>query len=1011
MTAPPDPPDPSPSRAGLTSSPTELTPAGTAPPESDFLKPGTRLAHFEITDRLGSGGFGVVYGARDTRLGRTVALKVLPESFARNAERRERFRLEAIAASALNHPNICTIHDFLEDPAAGCHFIVMEHVEGRTLHDLLESGPLPAEKAIDLGIQLASALAEAHAAGILHRDIKSTNIVVTPKGQAKILDFGIAKRVGHPHGGSDTTEDALGLTAAGAAIGTLTYMSPEQLLGKPIDARSDLFSLGVVLYEIVAGRLPFAGSTPAAVTDALLHSPPRELPTDRAIPEGFKSLIRRLLEKDREKRPPNADAVREELARLAPGRSDAASSRLRRPSSLAALAVLVLLLLVAAGGFWLYRRSARLRWVQQTLPEIDKLVTAEKFPEAAALLRRAREIEPKDATLEKLWTVSTIGVSVESDPPGADVSYRPMRGDANNWTSVGVTPVTDLRIAKDYYLWRIQKPGFAPAYEIEPTWTLVHRIPYKLRAHLVPAAEMPAGMTRVSGGKFQPFIPGVTLAEEPLDDFLIDRHEVTNEEFQKFVDAGGYAKREFWKEPFTRDGKPASVPFEEAIGSFIDATGRPGPATWEAGHYKKGLEKHPVAGVSWYEAAAYAAFAGKSLPTVYHWNRAAQTEASMTVSTMANFQGEDTLPVVESVDPAKRVSGFGTTDMAGNVKEWCSNGMASGKRYILGGGFGEPTYMFIDPDSQSPWTRRPNFGFRCVRYLSPPAAATTAAIETEFRDFSKEKPASDELFRAYAGSYAYDKTPLNARVEETQTFDDWKRERISLDAAYGGGTERLLLYVFTPLHGKPPYQSVVYFPGSGALLQDEFTLSSYADFVPRSGRALIAPIYKSTFQRRDTFRDDNPTATTFYRDHMVMWQKDLARSLDYADTRPDLRHDGYGYLGLSWGSQVAPVMVALEPRVKAVILESGGLSFPKILPEADPFHFLPRVKVPTLMINGRYDHFFPVETSQKPFFDSLGTPPADKKYVLYETGHAVPRKELIRESLDWLDKYLGAVGR
>src|SRR5450755_4846980 len=238
MTSPPDSPDSpdaSDGNTGLSEMPTALTPPGSVSPDSPYLKPGTMLAHFEIVERLGAGGFGVVYRARDTRLGRIVAVKLLPENFARDAERRERFRLEATAASALNHPNICTIHDFVED--GGSHFIVIELTEGKTLRDLLEARPLPASKAIDLGIQIASALAEAHAAGILHRDIKGTNIVVTPKGQAKILDFGIAKRISAA-GGRDTTEVAgLGsLTGTGTTLGTLTYMSPEQLLGKPIDA-------------------------------------------------------------------------------------------------------------------------------------------------------------------------------------------------------------------------------------------------------------------------------------------------------------------------------------------------------------------------------------------------------------------------------------------------------------------------------------------------------------------------------------------------------------------------------------------------------------------------------------------------------------------------------------------------------------------------------------------------------------------------------------------------------
>jgi dienelactone hydrolase len=732
------------------------------------------------------------------------------------------------------------------------------------------------------------------------------------------------------------------------------------------------------------------------LTDALLHQPPRDF-GDRPIPERLKAAIRKLLEKDREKRYPSAEALRSDLAAMA---APAGSGRVLGRGATAAAAATVIALAILAG--WLWHRSSRARWVQTTaIPEITRLVAAEEFQKAGVLLTQARAVQPHDPTLAKLWLQSTIDVSVESEPAGAAVSFRPYRG-ATAWASAGTTPVKNLRVPKDFYIWQIEKPGFATAWEIEPTWTLVHRIPYAIRARLDPAGSVPAGMVRVPGGKFQPFIPGLNLSEAPLDDFLIDRTEVINEEFKKFVDAGGYQKPEFWKEPFTRDGK--TVSFEEAAGSFRDTTGRPGPSTWELGSFPKGLEKHPVAGVSWYEAAAFAAFAGKTLPTIYHWNKAAQTQASLSISPASNFQGAGTLAAGDD-----RISGFGTRDMAGNVKEWCANETSGGKKFILGGGFGEPTYMFIDQDAQSPWDRRPNYGFRCVRLSGPPSVQSAARIEQIFRDFSKEVPVGDELYRAYTGSYAYDKTDLNARVDETAAADDWREEKVSFDAAYAGGAERVIVHLFLPKNAAPPYQTVVYFPGSGAITQDKFNLSPYADFVPRSGRALVAPVFKSTFERRDGFRDDNPDMTASYRDHMIAWSKDLGRTLDYLETRSDIRRDALAYLGLSWGSQVAPIMLAVNDRFKAAILESGGLDFSRALPEAEQLNFLPRVRIPVLMINGRYDHFFPVESGQKPFFKFLGTPDADKKYALYDSGHAPPRKEVIRESLDWLDKYLGPV--
>lgn len=178
-------------------------------------------------------------------------------------------------------------------------------------------------------------------------------------------------------------------------------------------------------------------------------------------------------------------------------------------------------------------------------------------------------------------------------------------------------------------------------------------------------------------------------------------------------------------------------------------------------------------------------------------------------------------------------------------------------------------------------------------------------------------------------------------------------------------------------------------------------------FHPQSGRAFMYPVYKSTFERGDSLHSDYPNETNFYRDHVIMWAKDLRRSIDYLETRPDVDTKKLAYFGVSWGGELGGLMPAVEPRFRAVVLYVAGLEFQKSQPEVDPFNFLPHIKVPVLMLNGRYDHYFPVETAQRPMFRWLGTPPAEKRQVIYDGGHFVPRPQLIKEILDWLDRYLG----
>ncbi|HEY4492654.1 MAG TPA: serine/threonine-protein kinase, partial [Acidobacteriota bacterium] len=429
------------------------------------LMEGMQLGPYKIIAPLGAGGMGEVYRARDSRLDRDVAIKVLPERLANNAVALKRFEREAKAVAALSHPNILEIHDFGAE--RNLAYAVTELLEGETLRAQIARSPLPWKRALEIALSVAEGLAAAHSKGVIHRDLKPENIFLTSDGRVKILDFGLARyspELPRQEITSSPTESFV--TEAGMVMGTVPYMSPEQVRGEVVDERSDIFSFGCILYEMLNGQRAFPGNTSADVISAILKEHPPDPPKSGSLaPAGFLAIVHRCLKKDPQHR---FESMRELISALRNVQEETSrplslsrhvSQQIKRP--VVTVMIMVIALLAGFALFSIFRQRGKARWArEEALPQIERLINEEKFYSAFTLARSANQYISDDPALKKLWPRMSRVITVRTSPEDAGLYIKEYADYGRNWEYIGRSPLNEVRIPLGLLRWKAEKEGY-----------------------------------------------------------------------------------------------------------------------------------------------------------------------------------------------------------------------------------------------------------------------------------------------------------------------------------------------------------------------------------------------------------------------------------------------------------------------------------------------------------------------------------------------------------------------
>ena len=688
-------------------------------------------------------------------------------------------------------------------------------------------------------------------------------------------------------------------------------------------------------------------------------------------------------------------------------------------------------IVAVAGAAWFLWTSANRRWAAGQVPQIVALAEARRYFEAYDLAGTVERYLPGDPTIAGLLPTISDTLSVATDPTGANVYLRRFNPDAPGAGSarqlVGTTPMVNQRIARGEYILAIEKEGYAPAERglsglaMRAGALSIPAPPSNIKQRLLPVDATPAGMVFVPGGDYRLVAwSRPTDKRVQLSDYFIDKYEVSNSDYKEFINAGGYIKRDFWQYPFVKDG--AAISHDEAMRLFVDRTGLAGPREWSNQNPPDGKADHPVTGITWYEAAAYAAFRGKKLPTAFQWEKAARNGirgaagvAFMpwgvfypgdTLTHRANF-GTATLPVTSS---EFGMSQFGAHNMAGNVAEWTLNDSSDGF-LATGGSWSDPTYTFAQYGGRPGLFSSDKLGFRLARD-GPDVKGDQGGARIEMtQEVPEYVPTPAATFAKLADGYKYEKTPLEARIEETKETPDWKRERITFN---GAGGARAIAYLYLPNHFARPLQVLHLVPAgdvnSGFRSLTDAMDDRMAPFI-KSGRAAFGVVLSGYIERLRPAGEGPPDPSTIeYFDRTLNRITDLRRGIEYLETRRDLDPTRIGLVAPSAGSTLGMILTAIDSRYRAVVMVGAGLpaGYSVIVREANPIYFASHIRAPKLIVQGRYDEDTSLRTATEPLFKLL---PEPKRLVLYDGGHVPAVDVMVSSSQGWLDATMGPVKR